>query len=500
MQTRHVSLAAVAALMSLPSTAAAAQTAPAPVAPAEPAVTAEPAPAEPAAPAEAPAAASAEVSVTSSAPPAAATSTSKAAKSGDTTPWIKRYRPRPLSLELGIYGGVLLPAKDHELYNPNQMWLAYKSVAPDIGLRAGFYPLSFLGLEIEGGVAPTKTSDGKGALIGMFRGYAIAQLPYRIAPFALFGGGMMGTNALGKDLDPAIHYGGGVKFYVNKLIVLRLDARDNLAAQKDVAAGRTHHLEILLGVSIVLGFKKEPVKEKDSDNDGFLDSGDDCPTVPGVAPRGCPAPTPADSDGDGFVDADDTCPTVAGIAPDGCPEKDSDNDGFLDSKDVCPALAGVAPDGCPPPDKDADGIIDRDDKCIDIPETRNNYQDADGCPDELPKDVQKFTGVIEGIFFDVDKDVIKPKSKATLDAAVKVLTDFPDVNVEISGHTDSDGDRDHNIDLSQRRADAVKKYLVDKGIKTARITTRGAGPDQPIAENTTAENKAKNRRIEFKLQ
>jgi outer membrane protein OmpA-like peptidoglycan-associated protein len=81
-----------------------------------------------------------------------------------------------------------------------------------------------------------------------------------------------------------------------------------------------------------------------------------------------------------------------------------------------------------------------------------------------------------------------------------VLKDFPDVKVEVCGHTDSDGDREHNVDLSQRRADAVKKYLVDKGIDTARISTRGAGPDQPIADNTTKDGKAKNRRIEFKLQ
>nr|WP_276572746.1 OmpA family protein [Nannocystis pusilla] len=152
------------------------------------------------------------------------------------------------------------------------------------------------------------------------------------------------------------------------------------------------------------------------------------------------------------------------------------------------------------PDKDKDGIPDRDDKCPAIPETRNNYQDDDGCADEVPRAVTKFTGVIKGIFFDVDKDSIKKSSKSTLDNAVKVLKDFPSVKVEISGHTDSSGDRDHNVDLSKRRADAVKKYLVDKGIDSARITTRGAGPDEPIADNNTKDGKAKNRRIEFKLQ
>jgi len=108
--------------------------------------------------------------------------------SGDE-PWIKRHRPTAMQMEAGIYGGIMLPAQDHELYNPNAAtWQSYKKIAPDIGLRFGFYPLSFLGIEVEGGVAPTKVADGSSsALLGMFRGYGIVQLPYRIAPFGLFG-------------------------------------------------------------------------------------------------------------------------------------------------------------------------------------------------------------------------------------------------------------------------------------------------------------------------
>jgi outer membrane protein OmpA-like peptidoglycan-associated protein len=386
---------------------------------------------------------------------------------------------------------------------PEQRPPGLRKIAPDIGLRFGYYPLSFLGVEVEGGVAPTKTqTDSKGALLGMFRGYGILQLPYRVAPFALIGYGIMGTTGLGKDVDPTVHFGGGVKFYLTRLLALRLDVRDNLSPQKEVTGGRTHHVEALLGLSIVLG-RKKPVEKppSDSDGDGFVDANDACPSTPGVAPNGCPAPAPEpDSDGDGFVDSQDTCPQEPGIAPDGCPEKDRDGDGFLDSQDQCPDTPGVAPDGCPPPDADKDGIIDMNDQCINVPETKNGYQDADGCADEVPKAVQKFTGVIQGIFFDVDKDTIKSTSRKTLDAAVLVLKDFPDVRVEISGHTDNTGDRDHNLDLSRRRAEAVKKYLVDKGIKDSQISTRGVGPDEPIADNATKDGKAKNRRIEFKLQ
>jgi len=431
----------------------------------------------------------------------------KKAKGDDgSVPWIKRHRPTRNQIELGIYGGILLPAKDHELYNPDDAsttYQPYKTVAPDIGLRFGYYPLSFLGLEIEGGVAPTKTAtSNQSAVLGMFRGYGIFQLPYRIAPFVLIGYGLMGTSGLGKDIDPALHFGGGVKFYINDRVLLRLDVRDNATAQYRTDGGRTNHLEVLLGLSIVLN-KKKPAQapDPDSDGDGFKDKVDKCPQTPGIAPDGCPQATPEpDSDGDGFLDSQDACPQDPGIAPDGCPEKDSDGDGFLDSKDQCPQVPGVAPDGCPPPDRDKDGIPDAEDKCPDVPETRNNYQDQDGCADEVPKQVTKFTGVIKGIYFDVDKDSIKKTSKATLENAVKVLKDFPDVKVEVSGHTDSDGDRDHNVELSRRRADAVKKYLVDKGIDAGRITTRGAGPDEPIADNKTAKGKSQNRRIEFKLQ
>jgi outer membrane protein OmpA-like peptidoglycan-associated protein len=432
----------------------------------------------------------------------------KRAKSNDGTPWIKRHRPTNGQVELGVFGGVMLIAKDHELYRPadaaGSNWEEYKRVAPDIGLRVGYYPLSFLGVEVEGGVIPTKTAtSAQSAILGTFRGYAIAQLPYRIAPFILLGYGLMGTTGLGKDVDPAMHFGGGVKFYVNDLIALRLDVRDNATAQYKTDGGRTNHLEFLLGLSIVLNKKKEkPAPDPDTDGDGFKDKVDKCVNTPGIAPDGCPEATPAedpDSDGDGFKDSVDACPQEPGVAPDGCPEKDKDGDGFVDSKDKCPDVPGVAPDGCPPPDRDKDGIPDASDKCPDVPETKNNYEDADGCADEVPKAVTKFTGVIKGIFFDVDKDTIKPRSRATLDAAVKVLKEFPGVKVEIIGHTDSDGDRDHNVDLSKRRAEAVKKYLSDKGVDGGRISTRGAGPDEPIADNKTAKGKAQNRRIEFKL-
>jgi OmpA-OmpF porin, OOP family len=87
-----------------------------------------------------------------------------------------------------------------------------------------------------------------------------------------------------------------------------------------------------------------------------------------------------------------------------------------------------------------------------------------------------------------------------LDRAVKVLQDFPDVKLEISGHTDNVGKPAYNQDLSQRRAEAVKTYFVSKGIGPERLSTVGYGMDRPIADNKTKDGKAKNRRTEFKLQ
>jgi outer membrane protein OmpA-like peptidoglycan-associated protein len=171
-----------------------------------------------------------------------------------------------------------------------------------------------------------------------------------------------------------------------------------------------------------------------------------------------------------------------------------------DKEDQCPNEAGPKDNhGCPDKDTDLDGIPDRLDKCPNEPETKNGYQDADGCPDDIPKQVQKFTGVIEGIYFATGKATIKKQSNRVLDKAVGVLKQFPDVKLEIQGHTDDRGERDMNMKLSQDRADAVKAYFVGKGIDAGRLKGVGFGPDKPIADNKSKGGRAKNRRVEFHL-
>jgi outer membrane protein OmpA-like peptidoglycan-associated protein len=451
-------------------------------------------------------------------------SASGSASGGGADDFWHQFRPTPMALELGIYGGAAFFSKEHNLQNlelidtaPAQGHQELKT-ALDLGLRAGFYPLSWLGAEGELGVIPTKTkATGDSATIWTYRLSAVAQYPaYRLVPFVLVGAGGMNlrssTQALGKDSDPELHFGVGVKYAILQCLSARLDFRDNLMqenrANPSIKDGDlVQNFELLLGLSFTLG--RTPAETvmapKDSDGDGFLDPQDACLAVPGVAPNGCPAAAaPVDTDKDGIPDATDPCPTEAedGAQPaptDGCPNKDADGDGILIPDDKCPTEKGVVPDGCPVHDKDQDGILDEVDKCPDQPETKNGFQDADGCPDELPKEVAKFAGVIKGIQFDFGKATIRKESNKILDDAVKVLAQYDDLRIMVSGHTDNVGEAQKNIELSQARANSVKEYMVGKGIDANRIETRGAGPNEPVADNATDKGRQENRRIEFKL-
>lgn len=421
-------------------------------------------------------------------------------------PWIKRFTPQRGVFEVGVFTGLWAPADDLELHSRNLPYRQYASRAGEIGGRLGYYPLRHFGLEGELAMMPTHTRTDQRAFVYSARAHVVVQLGlYRVVPFVVLGGGTLAVNsednAVGDDSDQILSVGGGVKYLFTDRLQLRLDVRDVMSPKR----GRTVNdpadsLEVLLGFSVLFGRRNKVDKPveivPDTDGDGFLDDKDACIDEIGIAPDGCPV---RDSDADGFADDVDDCPELAGDAPDGCPALDSDEDGFVDPEDACPQEAGVPPDGCPIRDVDDDGIYPPDDKCPQEPETRNGFEDADGCPDELPEEIKKFTGVIEGIYFATGKASIEPKSTALLDSAAKVLKDFPDFRVEISGHTDSVGNDGKNLSLSSDRAASVKQYLVDTGIAADRIETRGAGEAQPIADNKTKEGRASNRRIEFKI-
>jgi outer membrane protein OmpA-like peptidoglycan-associated protein len=128
----------------------------------------------------------------------------------------------------------------------------------------------------------------------------------------------------------------------------------------------------------------------------------------------------------------------------------------------------------------------------------SNFRITDAAPDMRSKLLTDGKLVSYGIYFDVNKDVVKPESYGTLNEIAKVLTENPDVRVKIVGHTDSDGADPANLDLSKRRGAAVKTELVKSfAIDASRIESDGMGETQPVAANDTPGNKALNRRVEF---
>jgi OOP family OmpA-OmpF porin len=164
---------------------------------------------------------------------------------------------------------------------------------------------------------------------------------------------------------------------------------------------------------------------------------------------------------------------------------DSDGDGVTDDKDRCPGTAaGAAVDatGCEL-DSDGDGVVDRLDKCPNTP--RGVKVDANGCALTLTLEVQ----------FDNNSATLRPESETYLDQVAAKLTELSTVTGVIEGHTDSNGSAEYNQDLSERRAKSVREYLVSKGVSASRLTAQGLGETQPVADNTTAEGRAQNRRV-----
>ncbi len=232
----------------------------------------------------------------------------------------------------------------------------------------------------------------------------------------------------------------------------------------------------------------------DSDGDGIEDAKDDCPNEAGLAEfNGCP-----DTDGDGVPDNKDDCPTVAGLkALNGCP--DADGDGVADKDDECPTVAGPAANkGCPWPDRDGDGVLDKDDKCPDEVGTVAN----NGCPEIKPtvEVMKQLNDYARTILFDTGKATFKKESIQTLESMNAIFKEYPKADFYIDGHTDSVGSEKSNQLLSERRANAVKDWLLANGIEKARLEARGFGEANPIDSNNTAGGRTNNRRVEVLLR
>lgn len=243
---------------------------------------------------------------------------------------------------------------------------------------------------------------------------------------------------------------------------------------------------------------------KDTDGDGVYDYLDKCEGTPASAyemldEHGCPL----DTDGDGVADYIDMCPNTPQAAYGyidkfGCP-LDSDKDGTYDYLDQCPNTPQegrnhVNENGCLL-DSDNDGVYDYEDLCPLVAGVRENK----GCP-EVKREVRSILNkAMSGIEFENGKAVIKASSYPMLNEVAKIFIENTNYMIEVQGHTDNVGKYEYNLELSEKRAQAVRTYLIEQGVPADRLTAHGYGSDKPIADNQTKAGRDQNRRVEFNI-
>ena len=346
-----------------------------------------------------------------------------------------------------------------------------------VGLAAGVKLVSSVAAELEYGSASDATLLNANLLISP-QSWSNGTL----SPYILAGVGQQDLDAIKgvtkERTDTVMNLGGGAFYSLNDVLSLRGEAR--VIHNSDWS--KTDYL-VLTGLQYSFG--SQPASE--------------VVTAPVyVAPVEPVNVVPADTDGDGVVDANDRCPnTPSGweVGVDGCP-LDSDKDRVPNSIDECPNTPNgmqVGANGCPL-DEDKDGVTDAKDKC---PGTALNViVDANGCAKTVTKEIKEAIKQEVNIVFDTNKAIIKPEFKGE----VAKISDLAKANnnafITIEGHTDSSGNPAKNKVLSQERATAVMNMLIaEYGIPAARVTAIGYGSSKPVADNKTAEGKAKNRRV-----
>ena len=355
----------------------------------------------------------------------------------------------------------------------------------------------------------------------------------RFGDLYLAGGG--GYNQYDSDAaSENLHYGTfeaalGWMVPMGDKAALRLEARNVLNVPKEMKHADNSDQQYWAGLTFGFGGPA-----KDTDADGVPDKKDKCPDTPKgakVDATGCPTDAdgdgvwdgidvcigtpkgakvdakgcPVDSDGDGVYDGVDQCegtPKGATVDATGCPS-DGDGDGVFDGIDTCPGTpkgATVNASGCPA-DSDGDGVPDGVDRCPGT--TAGLAVDSEGCPIEVTERETELldTGMIrlQNVNFETGKAVILPESYGSLDVVGALLARWPELKIEIGGHTDSRGSATTNQKLSQARAESVRMYITGKYPKLdpAQYTVKGYGKTKPIVPNTNELNWAKNRRVEF---
>jgi OOP family OmpA-OmpF porin len=273
-----------------------------------------------------------------------------------------------------------------------------------------------------------------------------------LRPFVTAGVGLeMGSFPAVDTRDFGPNFGLGLHAYLWENWGLRLDGRwapVHVNATPSVGTpindGWQSNLEATVGVFYAFGGAKDE--------------------EPAPAPAPEPEPEPGDQDGDGVNDEKDECPDT-------------------------PRGATVDEKGCPS-DSDGDGVFDGIDKCPDTP--KGTEVDAMGCPK-----VSKARGVLKGVTFKFGSAELTDTAKVTLDEVAKTLNEFPNVKVEVQGHTDSTGPDAVNEHLSQNRANSVMEYLGTAGVAKERLRAKGYGETKPIADNATRDGRSENRRVQL---
>ena len=417
-------------------------------------------------------------------------------------------------------------------------WFGYMKFAKNnnfdnetaFGGTVGFYPYRYVG--IEGflgktspstehgttiwadpvGIAPSVDSD---ILLYGFDLLVNLRPSAPVNPFVLAGWqeGKFDFDSPGaaKQYANGWQVGGGVKIALSHLLAIRAEVRDLIwkfdSPPAPIPPGEDATDNLLFGGGLEFTLGGSSVKA-DEDADGVPNNKDKCPGTPAgarVDDHGCPI----DSDHDGVPDGIDQCPgSPAGAKVDahGCPQ-DADGDKVPDGIDQCADTPqGVAVDarGCPQSqDADKDGVPDDRDLCPNTP--ANVKVDKDGCPIELSdREVElldKGRITEREIHFATAKWDILPESHPVLDAIGNILIQWPRLVIEIGGHCDARGSDAYNLDLSQKRSQAVMAYLLEHfpQLDRSKFSAKGYGERQPVASNKTVEGMAQNRRVEFKV-
>lgn len=415
---------------------------------------------------------------------------------GAAVPASAQMRP-----ELGLFFGALFA--DEELTGKEQ---DANDINPLIGIRGGLRMNNLVGIFADAVYAPIDAAlPVDDASEKLFRGGIEVYGPPHWnhgESFVALAGGIASISIEDEDgiSKPMASLGIGQQYEVSDHGRLRWEARGErifVGDDEDQAVtDDMNQFELLLGGLYSFGGDGP----KDSDGDGVLDETDECPKTPrgwAVDSRGCPI----DTDGDGVPDGGDKCPgTPKGATVDkfGCPS-DSDMDGVFDGIDQCPNTpAGVTVDarGCPM-DSDGDGVFDGIDKCPNTP--KGVKVDATGCPLAAPLFTpEKKELILEGVNFESNSAKLTADSRDTLEKVSESLRAYPEVRVEVAGHTDWINTDSYNLDLSHRRAQSVVDFIVAEGVDISRISAKGYGEGSPIADNNTSAGRAKNRRVELR--